>query len=93
MTKGPNESPLETGDDCSQGVHPQFDDRFLLDEPARGTRLIREFYEQYSEPRNYKGRGGQHEKIKAEFFQKTSMPIITTNKHRPGCGLSRGRAD
>ena len=69
MTKRPNQS-LETGDDWSQGAHPRFDDSFLLDEPARGTRLIREFYEQYSEPRNYKGRGGQHEKIKAEFFQK-----------------------
>jgi SAM-dependent methyltransferase len=69
MTKRPDQSP-ETGGDRSQGVHSQFDDSFLLDEPARGTRLIREFYEQYSEPRNYKGRGGQHEKIKAEFFQK-----------------------
>ncbi|MGI8889264.1 MAG: class I SAM-dependent methyltransferase [Chthoniobacterales bacterium] len=48
---------------------PSFDEDLLLEEPNRSSRLIREFYEQYGEPRNYEGRGGQHEAIKAAFFQ------------------------
>ncbi len=64
-----------------------FDEQLLLHEPDRGRRLIREFYEQYSETRNYKGRGGQHEKIKAAFFQKH----LDANHHDQGSlGLDVG---
>ena len=76
MTKGPNESPLETGDDCTQGAHSQFDDSFLLDEPARGTRLIREFYEEYSEPRNYRAGAVSTRKSKPNFSKNAWVPII-----------------
>jgi len=60
----------QLGNVLSQMSDPIPFEQFLLHEPDRGRRLIREFYEQYSETRNYKGRGGQHEQIKAAFFQK-----------------------
>jgi SAM-dependent methyltransferase len=47
----------------------QFDGKFLLDEPHRGRRLIRDFYEQYDETSSCKSWGGQHEEIKAAFFR------------------------
>jgi SAM-dependent methyltransferase len=47
----------------------EFDDKFLLDEPDRGRRLIQEFYEQYDETSSYKSWGGQHEEIKAAFYR------------------------
>lgn len=53
----------------------EFPKELLLNEPNRGARLIREFYEQYHEPArqrgNYSGVGGrQHEEIKAAFYRR-----------------------
>lgn len=47
----------------------QFDEELLLNEPNRGVRLIREFYEHYDEKSSYKSWGGQHEKIKSAFYR------------------------
>jgi SAM-dependent methyltransferase len=48
----------------------QFDEKLLLNEPDRGPRLIREFYEQYDEVSSYKGWGRQHEKVKSVFYRR-----------------------
>lgn len=49
----------------------KFPEELLLDEPDRGVRLIREFYEQYNEAKpSYGGWGCQHEKVKAPFYRK-----------------------
>lgn len=46
-----------------------FPEDLLLNEPDRGVRLIREFYEQYNENKpSYGGWGCQHEEIKAPFY-------------------------
>ncbi len=47
----------------------EFDEKFLLDEPDRGRRLIREFYEQYDEASSYNTWGSTHDGIKAEFYR------------------------
>jgi SAM-dependent methyltransferase len=50
----------------------RFPDELLLDEPDRGVRLIREFYEQYNEGKpSYGGWGCQHEEVKAPFYRKS----------------------
>jgi SAM-dependent methyltransferase len=47
-----------------------FPEDLLLNEPDRGVRLIREFYEQYNENKpSYGGWGCQHEEIKAPFYR------------------------
>lgn len=47
-----------------------FPEDLLLNEPDRGVRLIREFYEQYNEGKpSYGGWGYQHEEIKAPFYR------------------------
>jgi SAM-dependent methyltransferase len=47
-----------------------FPEDLLLNEPDRGLRLIREFYEQYNEGKpNYDGWGCQHEEIKVPFYR------------------------
>ena len=48
-----------------------FPDALLLNEPDRGARLIREFYEQYgeSQPAGYQSWGRQHEETKSAFYR------------------------
>lgn len=55
----------------------EFDTDLLLDEPGRGTRLIREFYEQYHEEGCHEMCGRQHEVTKAAFYR----TCLDTNKH------------
>ena len=57
---------------------PVFPTELLLDEPERGARLVREFYEQYHEATRggaYRPGGRQHEKIKADFFGTLSLEL------------------
>jgi SAM-dependent methyltransferase len=53
---------------------PRFPEELFLNEPNRGARLIREFYEQYHETKRnlgyYTRSGTQHEEIKAPFYRK-----------------------
>jgi SAM-dependent methyltransferase len=50
---------------------PEFPEELLLHEPGRGSRLIREFYEQYSEgTQNYTSYGRQHEEQKSAFYRR-----------------------
>ena len=46
---------------------PAFPSELLLDEPDRNTALLREFYEQHHEKRNYNK--AQHEEIKGRMFR------------------------
>lgn len=53
----------------------KFPDELLLNEPNRGARLIREFYEQYHEEKLisecYTAWGRQHEEIKSAFYRRS----------------------
>ncbi|MFN2508147.1 MAG: class I SAM-dependent methyltransferase [Chthoniobacterales bacterium] len=46
-----------------------FPNELLLNEPNRGARLVREFYEQYHQKTDYTGLGRQHREVKAEFYR------------------------
>jgi ubiquinone/menaquinone biosynthesis C-methylase UbiE len=49
---------------------PEFPEELLLREPGRGSRLVREFYEQYNEGgQNYTSWGRQHEEKKSAFYR------------------------
>src|SRR5437660_2071282 len=52
----------------------RFPEELLLDEPDRGQRLIREFYQHYADitktPNYYTEMGPQHEKIKTTFYRR-----------------------
>lgn len=48
----------------------EFPKELLLEEPNRGARLVREFYEQYHQKTNYSGVRGQHREVKAEFYRR-----------------------
>ncbi|MCA1658000.1 MAG: hypothetical protein LC627_01740, partial [Verrucomicrobiaceae bacterium] len=46
-----------------------FPNELLLDDPNRGTRLVREFYEQYHQKTDYTALGRQHRELKADFYR------------------------
>lgn len=52
----------------------RFPEELLLNEPDRGHRLIREFYQHYADiaktPNYYTEIGPQHEKIKTTFYRR-----------------------
>jgi len=57
----------------------RFPDELLLNEPARGQRLISEFYQQYGEsrPNGYFAWGHQQEETKTAFYRK----VLEANGH------------
>jgi len=69
----------------------KFPAELFLNEPNRGARLIREFYEQYHEGKRnrsrYTKRGLQHEEIKAAFYREA---LDLQNHNEQSLGLDVG---
>jgi SAM-dependent methyltransferase len=71
---------------------PIFPKELLLNEPDRGARLVRDFYEQYHEDTpgtGYRRGGRQHEKIKAEYYR-TQLQAQGHDEQRIGLDVGCG---